>query len=219
MIDTVIFDMDGTILDTLNDLMDAVNYVMANHNYPVHSLDAIRSFVGNGVAVLMEKAVPGGRDNPSFEALLSEFRTYYAIHSNDKTKAYDGILALMESLKNEGIKMAIVSNKPDPSVKDLNKLYFDKYIDVAIGDSPELNRKPAPDTVFKALNELGSSPESSVYVGDSEVDYATAVNSGLPCISVLWGFRDEEFLRSIGATCFAKKPSEVYDIIRTMNQL
>lgn len=216
MIDTVIFDMDGTVLDTLTDLMNSVNYVLGLHNYSTHTLDEIRSYVGNGVAVLMEKAVPGGLDNPEFDSLLAEFRAYYAIHCNDETKAYTGIIELMEELKRNGYKMAIVSNKPDPAVKDLNKLYFDGLITVSIGDSPDMNRKPAPDLVFKALKELDSTPETAVYIGDSEVDYATALNSSLPCISVLWGFRDEEYLRSIGADCFARIPSEISDIIKTL---
>lgn len=216
MIDTVIFDMDGTVLDTLTDLMNSVNYVLGLHNYSTHTLDEIRSYVGNGVAVLMEKAVPGGLDNPEFDSLLAEFRAYYAIHCNDETRAYTGIIELMEELKRNGYKMAIVSNKPDSAVKDLNKLYFDGLITVSIGDSPDMNRKPAPDLVFKALKELDSTPETAVYIGDSEVDYATALNSSLPCISVLWGFRDEEYLRSIGANCFANTPSDVYKLIKEM---
>jgi len=216
MIDTVIFDMDGTILDTLEDLKDAVNHVMKAHGYPEHSLDAIRSFVGNGVAVLMEKATPGGLNNRDFDILLSEFKEYYGAHSNDKTCAYDGILPLMDTLKKNGIKMAIVSNKPDFAVKDLNRMYFGEYIDVAIGDCADLKRKPAPDLVLKALKELSSVKDNSVYIGDSEVDYATACNSGLPCISVLWGFREEDYLRSVGATCFAKEPMGIIDIIANM---
>lgn len=218
MIDTVIFDMDGTVLDTLTDLMNSVNYVLGLHNYATHALDEIRSYVGNGVAVLMEKAVPGGRDNPEFDSLLAKFRAYYAIHCNDETKAYEGIIKLMTDLKDKGYKMAIVSNKPDPAVKELNKIYFNGLIHIAIGDSPDMNRKPAPDLVYKALNELDSTPETAVYVGDSEVDYATALNSKLPCISVLWGFRDKDYLRSIGATCFADTPSDVLKIIEKMRK-
>lgn len=217
MINTVVFDMDGTILDTLEDLRDSVNCMMRAHDYNEYSLSEIKSFVGNGVGVLIEKAVPSGRDNPEFDEILSEFKAYYKEHCNIKTRPYAGIPELMKQLKEAGFKLAIVSNKPDPAVADLNNLYYSDYVDVAIGESPVLARKPAPDMVKKALEMLNSTEEEAIYIGDSEVDLATAENSGLRHILVLWGFREKDFLLSKGGKLFASSPSEVFDIIANLN--
>lgn len=207
--ETVVFDMDGTLLDTLEDLADAVNYALREMGMPERTIEEVRHFVGNGVKRLMELAIPDGMDNPAFEETLAKFKEYYGIHCNDKTKAYDGVLPLLRELKEEGYALAIVSNKLDSAVKELSEIYFEGIIPVAIGEMEGVAKKPAPDMVNKALKELGKPAQTAVYVGDSEVDVMTAKNSNLPCISVLWGFRDEEFLRSQGATQFAKTAGEV----------
>jgi phosphoglycolate phosphatase len=211
-IDTVIFDLDGTLLDTLGDLADAVNYSLGKYNFPPKSELQVKSYVGNGIRKLMIRSVPDGEANPLFEEAFATFKEYYGEHCNDKTKAYDGILELIKDLKAQGYSLAIVSNKVDSAVKSLQKRYF-ADIEVAIGDREGMKIKPAPDSVNLALTELGKNKENAVYVGDSDVDIETARNSGLPCISVLWGFRDKEFLINHGADTFADKPSDILDLL------
>lgn len=210
---TVIFDMDGTLLNTLEDLTDATNYALRKMGMPERSLDEVRTFVGNGVQKLLERAVPGGLDNPQFEETFAEFKEYYSVHCNDKTGPYEGVLPLLRELKAEGYALAIVSNKLDAAVKDLAEGYFEGIVPVAIGEREGVAKKPAPDMVQIALKELGVSAETAVYVGDSEVDLMTAQNSGLPCITVLWGFRDEEFLRNQGAVNIARTPQEIKEFL------
>ena len=205
----VIFDLDGTLLYTLEDLKNAVNYALREKGMPQRTLDEVRRFVGNGVRLLMERAVPDGADNPQFEETFAIFKEYYDAHCNDNTSAYDGIMDLLEELKTRGISMAIVSNKIDSAVKALDKLYFKDYMTAAIGEMEGVRRKPAPDTALKAMKELGVTPEEAIYVGDSDVDIATAKNAGLECVSVTWGFRDEEFLKENGATHLIDSPSEL----------
>ncbi len=211
---TVIFDLDGTLLDTLEDLMDAVNYALDKYGYPARTLSEIRSFLGNGVRNLMKCSLPDGESNPDFEEILSAFRKYYTAHCKIKTRAYDGVLELMQRLKEAGCRLAIVSNKLDSAVKELNQSYFNGYIQAAIGEKEGIQRKPAPDMVENALAELNSSKKEAIYIGDSEVDIRTASNAGLDCISVSWGFRDADFLRENGASMIADTPQQVYDIIR-----
>ncbi|MCM1244635.1 MAG: HAD-IA family hydrolase [Roseburia sp.] len=194
--DTVIFDLDGTLLNTLEDLHDCVNVVMRQFGWEEHSLEQIRRFVGNGIGKLMERSVPDGRENERFEEAFSEFKSYYTSHCQIKTRPYDGVIELLAYLKEKGYRIAIVSNKNDAAVKELNQIYFAHYTGAAIGDREGARRKPAPDSVFTALSELGSCKERAVYIGDSEVDYETAANSGIDCILVSWGFRDRELLES-----------------------
>ena len=163
-ITTVIFDLDGTLLDTLEDLKNATNYALKTCGMPERTLEEVRRFVGNGVKQLMCRAVPGGEDNPQFERAFDIFKEYYGVHCNDTTKAYDGIPELLQELKNNGYTMAIVSNKIDSAVQDLNNRYFSQ-VEVAIGDRENLRRKPQPDSVFLALEELGRTKEEAVYVG------------------------------------------------------
>lgn len=210
---TVIFDMDGTVLDTLEDLTDTVNYALGKFDLPLRSLEEVRMFLGNGIKALMQSVVPDGEKNPLYSQVFDAFKDYYKEHCNDKTHAYEGIPELMELLNKEGIKMAIVSNKVQSAVTDLNERYFKGLTEVAIGETHGIARKPAPDMVFKAMEILGADAETTVYVGDSEVDYNTAKNSGLDCISVLWGFRTKEFLEKIGATTFAEKPMDIFALI------
>ena len=206
--DTYIFDLDGTLLDTLQDLATSVNYALRQHHMPEHSIDDVRRFVGNGVRRLMERAVPEGAANPAFEATFVTFREYYMEHSLDTTRPYDGIPELIHELKERGCRMAVVSNKMMAATQELVRHFFPE-IEVAIGEheAAGIRKKPAPDTVFAAMQQLGEG--SAVYVGDSDVDLATARNSGLPCISVLWGFRDREFLLEHGATTFVEQPREI----------
>ena len=198
--ETVIFDLDGTLLYTLEDLTKATNYALRRMNMPERTLDDVRRFVGNGVARLIELAVPEGTAPEVFEQTLAIFREYYDIHCNDNTKAYDGVIDLLRELKADGYALAIVSNKPDSAVKELAEI-------------AGVAKKPAPDTVYAALKELGMPKEGAVYVGDSEVDVMTAKNSGLPCISVLWGFREEAFLKEHGADHFVREPEEIRDFL------
>ena len=211
-IDTIIFDLDGTLLDTLEDLTNSVNYALERCQMPVRTISEVKGFVGNGIRVLMVNAVPDGEENPRFEEAFSIFKEHYAVHCNDKTRAYDGVCALLETLKEKGYALAIVSNKVDSAVQELKEKYF-SAVGVAIGDREGIRRKPEADSVLLALKELGSSRERAVYVGDSDVDLMTAANSGLPCISVLWGFRDREFLLAHGAKVFAENPSDIINIV------
>jgi phosphoglycolate phosphatase len=208
---TYVFDLDGTLLDTLGDLAASTNYALRTHGMPEHSLDDVRRFVGNGVRVLMERAVPQGVENPQFEAAFQTFREHYMQHSLDTTKPYDGILETLETLKAEDCRLAVVSNKMMAATQELCRHFFRDTIEVAIGEheAQGIRKKPAPDTVNEAFRQLGVGKERAVYVGDSDVDILTARNSGLPCISVLWGFRDRDFLIQHGAETFISAPSEL----------
>ena len=224
MYNVYIFDLDGTLLDTLQDLANSVNYALRRHGMPEHSLDAVRSFVGNGVRLLMERAVPEGAQNPQFEDTFATFRQHYMQHSLDSTRPYDGIPELIGELKARGCRMAVVSNKMMAATQELVRHFFPD-IPVAIGEheAAGIRKKPAPDTVYEALRQLGYTVIGSsaadtltvpadinaVYVGDSDVDLQTARNAGLPCISVLWGFRSRDFLTAHGATCFAQHPLDI----------
>lgn len=208
---TYIFDLDGTLLDTLGDLAASVNYALRTHNMPEHSLEDIRRFVGNGVRKLMERAVPQGAQNPCFDEAFATFRQYYMQHSLDTTRPYAGIPETLEALKARGCHLAVVSNKMMAATQALCSHFFPDTIEVAIGEheAEGIRKKPAPDTVIAALKALGVGKEQAVYVGDSDVDIETARNSGMPCISVLWGFRDRDFLKQNGAETFISAPSEL----------
>lgn len=208
---TYIFDLDGTLLDTLGDLTASVNYAMRTHGMPEHSIDDVRRFVGNGVRKLMERAIPQGTGNPLFEETFATFRQYYMAHSLDTTKPYEGIPETLVELQKRGCRLAVVSNKMMAATQELIRHFFPGTIEVAIGEheAEGIRKKPAPDTVLAALRQLGVGKEGAVYVGDSDVDIMTARNSGLPCISVLWGFRDRDFLIQHGAETFVSVPSEL----------
>ncbi len=208
---TYIFDLDGTLLDTLDDLTAAVNYALRQHGMPEHTREEVRHMVGNGVRLLMVRAVPDGDKNPRFDDAFCTFREYYMEHSLDTTRPYDGIPELLQTLRRQGKRVAVVSNKFYAATRELCQHFFADSVEVAIGEheAEGIRKKPAPDTVIEAFRQLGVSKENAVYVGDSDVDLQTAVNSGLPCISVLWGFRDQAFLEAHGATTFARKPGEI----------
>ena len=210
---TVIFDLDGTLLNTLDDLADSTNYALSKFGYPTRTIDEVRQFVGNGVAKLIERAIPEGKNNPNFEKCLAIFKENYAQNMYNKTAPYNGIIEMLSNLKSKGIKIAVVSNKFDLAVKELCKKYFEGFIDFAAGENEAqgIKKKPAPDTVISVLNEFNFAPEDAVYVGDSDVDIMTAKNSKMPGISVTWGFRDEKFLLENGATILINAPSEIYN--------
>lgn len=209
VIDTVIFDFDGTLLYTLEDLKTSVNFALAKYNMPLRTLDEVRRFVGNGVERLMELSIPGGKENPSFAECFSDFKEHYLIHCNDTTKPYDGVMDMLKILKEKGYKTAIVSNKYMDATKELSKKYYNDFIQVAIGEIEGIRKKPAPDTVLEAIKELKSDKARCIYVGDSEVDVKTARNCDIPCISCLWGFRGKDELIQNGADIFANKPLDV----------
>ena len=222
MFQVFIFDLDGTLLDTLGDLAASTNYALRVHGMPEHSVDDVRRFVGNGVRKLMELAIPDGVDNPDFEATFATFREHYMQHSLDTTKPYDGIPEMLTALHKRGCRLAVVSNKMMAATQELCRYFFPDTIEVAIGENEAqgIRKKPAPDTVFEALRTLGVLPPesmdclslSAVYVGDSDVDIQTATNAGIPCISVLWGFRDRDFLIQHGAKTLVSSPSELVSL-------
>lgn len=206
---TYIFDLDGTLLNTLDDLASSTNAALRHSSMPERTTDEVRRFVGNGVRLLMERAVPDGSANARFDETFAYFRNHYLHHSLDTTHPYDGIVELLVGLKRRGKRIAIVSNKFYAATQELARHFFPDTVEVAIGEREGIRKKPAPDTVMEALRQLGVSAEGAVYIGDSEVDVATARNCSMPCISVLWGFRDEAFLREQGATTFVRSPLEI----------
>ena len=211
MYSTYIFDLDGTLLDTLGDLAASVNYALRTCDMPEHSIEDVRRFVGNGVRLLMERSVPDGASYPRFDEAFSTFRQHYMAHSLDTTRPYDGIPEMLAALKAKGCHTAVVSNKFYAATQELCRHFFADTIDVAIGEheAEGIRKKPAPDTVNEAFRQLGISKDHAVYVGDSDVDILTAKNSSLPCISVLWGFRDRDFLQKNGAEILISDPSEL----------
>lgn len=208
---TYIFDLDGTLLNTLNDLAASTNYALRSINLPEHSIDDVRRFVGNGVRKLMERAIEGGDSNPLFDEAYATFRKHYLEHGLDTTQPYPGIMDMLKELKTRGKRVAVVSNKFYDATQELVKHFFGEYVEVAIGERENIRKKPAPDTVLEAMRMLGVGKENAVYIGDSDVDFNTAKNVGIPCISVLWGFRDKDFLQSVGATTFITSPGELLD--------
>lgn len=204
---TVIWDLDGTLLNTLEDLMNAVNFAMSSLGYPQRTLDEIRRFVGNGVKKLMELSIPRGLENEDYDKAYELFASYYSEHNQDNTRPYAGVKEVIDTLAAAGVKQAIVSNKIDYAVQLLNDKFFG--VDFAIGTQDGLRRKPDPDMVLKAITELGSGIEETVYIGDSEVDIATAKNTGVDCISVLWGFRSIDELAPYSPPLTVNLPEEI----------
>ena len=215
-IKAVIWDLDGTLLNTLDDLAASVNAALSMNGMPLRSTQEVRMFVGNGIRKLMMRAVPDGEANPAFDKALADFTRHYGAHSRDRTRPYDGILETLDRLSAEGVKHAIVSNKIDFAVKALSRAYFGERMCAAIGDDPSRAKKPAPDSVFAAMREMGVTAQETVYVGDSDVDVLTARNAGVPCVAVLWGFRDEACLRAAGAERLARTPDELREIIERL---
>ena len=208
----ILWDLDGTLLDTLEDLADGTNAAMDHFGFPRRTLEEVRRFVGNGARRLLVQAVPGETQEDKVEEVLAWFQRYYAAHCRIKTKPYDGVLEALERLKTLGYPMAVVSNKPDSAVKTLCDQYFPGLY--ARGESVDCPRKPAPDMVFKAMADIGV--DRCVYVGDSEVDVLTARNAGVPCLSVLWGFRDREEIEKAGGTRFCGDPEKLPEVLEEM---
>jgi phosphoglycolate phosphatase len=214
MYKAVIFDLDGTILDTLDDLADSVNFALKKHGLPVRENAEIRSFLGNGMVNLVKLSAGDKAEN--IEGILADFKEYYAKHSADKTKPYDGVLETISALKEQGVKTAVLSNKGDFAVQPLVKRYFGGLIERAQGENEAAGvlRKPNPDGVYKIMKELGVTEKETVFVGDSEVDILTAKNAGVDCVAVTWGFRDEKDLIENGAEKRISKPSELLDFFK-----
>lgn len=211
----IIFDLDGTLLNTIDDLAQSTNIVLKNFNYPQKTTDEIKSFVGNGVSKLIERAIPGGKDDVNFENCLMEFKKIYPKNMYNNTAPYPYISDMLKTLKFKGYKVAVVSNKFDIAVRELCDRFFPELIDFSAGENEAagIRKKPAPDTVFKVLKSFDMSKEDAIYVGDSEVDIQTAKNSQIPCISVSWGFKDREFLTDNGACQIVDKPFEIIEIL------
>lgn len=209
MYNTYIFDLDGTLLSTLADLAASCNDALRTNGMPERTLDEVRRFVGNGVKKLMERATPDGLQNPLFDKTLADFRQHYMKHNLDTTCPYEGVMPMLEELQRRGKKVAVVSNKFYAATQELCHHFFGDLVTVAIGEREDIRKKPAPDTVIEALRQLNATAEESVYIGDSDVDIDTARNAGMPCISVLWGFRDKDFLIEHGATTLVATPQEI----------
>ena len=209
----VLFDMDGTVLDTLDDLCDSINYSLAEFSLPNVSREHVRQCLGNGAAFLVSHSIPAG-SSPELEAnVLAFYKPWYDAHCLIKTAPYEGILPMMQSLKEQGLRLAIISNKPDRAVQELSDAFFPGLLELSVGESPSVRRKPAPDTVLKAASQIGLSVDQCVYVGDSEVDLETARNAGMDCISVTWGFRDEAQLIEAGAYVLVRTPEELESLL------
>ena len=209
----LIFDLDGTLLNTLEDLTDATNYALAQFGCPARTLEEIRRVVGNGARNQICKSLPGKADDPDPEQVLAVYKEYYNAHCQIKTRPYDGVLETLEKLAGK-YPVAIVSNKPDTAVKPLCAAHFPGVY--ALGETPDCPRKPAPDMVYKAMKDL--QVDGCIYVGDSEVDIATAKNAGVPCLSVLWGFRDREVLEAAGGIHFCEIPGDMPAVIQAMEE-
>lgn len=209
----MIFDLDGTLLNTLADLRSSTNYALKKFGFPERSTEEIRNFVGNGLRMLIRRAVPQQTREETVDEVLTAMKAHYREHYHDATVPYDGILPFLCRMKKCGFRMAIVSNKADPMVQLLRTLYFDDLIPVAVGELDGVARKPAPDMVYIAMERLGCTAEGTVYIGDSEVDIETARNAGLPCLSVDWGFREETILRKAGAETVYHSPAELQEAL------
>lgn len=204
-----IFDLDGTILDTLEDLKNSINFALLQFGFPERELSEVRAFVGNGILKLVKRAVPSGTSEEDINRVFETFKSHYKIHSADNTKSYCGINELLGELKKGGTKLAVVSNKADFAVQDLCEKYFKGIFNYAVGEKENVRKKPYPDSVNEVLKTLGVPKNEAVYIGDSEVDVKTAVNVGMDCISVLWGFRSKEELLENGAKNLVSDPKEI----------
>ncbi|MCD7780936.1 MAG: HAD family hydrolase [Candidatus Gastranaerophilales bacterium] len=211
--DTIIFDLDGTLLDTLSGLQIGFNYALKNFGYKERTQEEIRAFVGNGIVKALERALNENVEKEKFFQILNSFKEYYQNIMFEYTKPYEGIIPLLKELKEKGYKTAVVSNKFDDAVKKLCEYYFKDLIQTAIGEGYGIRKKPEADGILKTVKELNSSIEKSIYIGDSDVDILTAENIKIPCISVLWGFRDKQFLIDHGGNIFAQTPKDIIKII------
>ena len=215
VIDTIIFDLDGTLLNTLEDLTDSVNYMLAQYGFPTHTVEEVRMYVGNGVRLLVERALPADKKQMTDEC-LKVFSAHYDKNKANKTRPYDGINEMLAQVRSAGFKTAIVSNKYEKAVKALAAEEFGGMIDAAVGEREGMRPKPAPDGVYEAMRLLGATRQTAVYVGDSDVDVMTAKNAGLKMIGVEWGFRDKELLKSLGADVTVSSPSRILQAVKSI---
>lgn len=209
----VIFDMDGTILNTLGDLTDSMNHVLAANGYPTKPESEVRGYLGNGLRALSDLCLPAGTPADVAQRVFEQLRDYYSDHCAIRTCAYDGIMPLIRRLKEAGVKVAVVSNKIDEAVQELCVSYFESIFDYAIGERPGMRKKPAPDPVNAVLHDMGFERGQAVYVGDTEVDIQTAKNAGMDCIAVDWGFRARDYISTLGAEYLVSDPAEIADIV------
>lgn len=210
---TVIFDLDGTLLNTLDDLRDSLNEVLSLHAYATKSIEEVKRYVGNGVRNLVRLSIPEKCSEKEVNQIMEEFKDNYKHNMQNKTRPYNGIMELLLDLYRFNYKIAIVSNKYDAAVKELSRTYFGNLIPVAIGETAEVKRKPAPDSIYEAIRELGSELSRTILVGDSETDARTAKNAGIPFIGVTWGFRCREILREEGAAYLIDTPKELLTLL------
>lgn len=211
--DLLIFDLDGTILNTLEDLADSLNMILDQNRYPQRTLSEVRGFVGNGIRLLVKRAMPEGSSETELDRLHQEFIQYYQQHCMDKTRPYEGIPELLREVRNKGYRTAVVSNKADQAVKTLCDRYFAGLFDIKVGERNGISRKPAPDSVNEILSSLQINRERAVYIGDSDVDIATAQNAHMDGIVVTWGFKDPDFLKKMGASCLVSDPREILEYL------
>lgn len=209
----VIFDLDGTLLDTLDDLCNSVNYSLRTNNFPERSLAEVRIFVGNGIRLLIERSVPEGTSKELIDKTFECFKTYYAVHCNDKTKTYPGVMDMLKELKKNGYKIAVLSNKAQYAVTKLCDIYFNNLLDDAVGARENVAKKPSPDALYICAENNNINLNNVIYVGDSDVDVATANNAGVRGIAVTWGFRSRELLIKCGAENLADNTDELLQIL------
>lgn len=210
----IIFDLDGTLLDTLADLHASVNFALEKHGFPLRSIDEVRSFVGNGMALLISRALPENTPDEVVSAVLKTFKEHYSLHSTDNTAPYEGIAELLVQLKGAGCRLGVVSNKADSAAKPIIVHYFPEVFDCVVGERESVRKKPAPDSVLEVMRILGCGINDTVYIGDSEVDIQTAKNAGCDCISVCWGFKTREFLEANGAEYIAASAAELGRLLK-----
>lgn len=215
---TVLFDLDGTLLRTVEDLAAAVNHALALHGYPTHPVEKIQRMVGNGVGLLVARALPQGFDAPDYDAVLADFREHYSAHCRDATRPYDGVPELLRALREQGWRVAVVTNKYQDASEALMERYFPGLVDAVSGDAPDRRRKPAPDGVNAALAALGAGRDGAVYVGDTEVDFETAKNAGLPCVCVSWGYRTRAELEEQGIAPVADTAAELLELLNVFGR-
>lgn len=213
MIEAVIFDLDGTLLNTLGDLAASVNYIFGKYGLPLQETENVRRNLGNGARYLLSHMMPQGTDTPGFDEILEEYGEYYKAHCMEVTAPFPGIMDMLRELKKEGIRMAIVSNKGDEAVKELAAVYFEDLMDSAVGERPGIRRKPEPDSLLAAAEEMGASKDNILYVGDSEVDFETAKRAGMKCVLVDWGFRDRKDLEALKPDYLISSADELVGIV------
>lgn len=211
---TLIFDLDGTVLNTIQDLKNSVNFALKASGYREKSLEEVKKSVGNGLKMLIRRVLPPDAEEETVDAVLAAMKAHYRQHCHDETKPYPGIPALLKRLHTEGYRIALVSNKADAITKELHRVFFADTIDVAIGETEQIRRKPAPDMVLEAIRQLGTDRNDAICIGDSEVDIETAQNAGLPCLSVTWGFRSEAELQAAGAERVLQTTNDLYKAIK-----